>query len=72
MDFDKRLRENLVKVLNPHFEIIELHYNVPKRSELSWAYINYLQVGDLILLPAMGIDEDEQALFCLKIFLRQI
>ncbi len=62
MDSDKRLRENLVKVLNPHFEIIELHYNVPKRSELSWAYINYLQVGDLILLPAMGIDEDEQAL----------
>lgn len=66
LDFDKGLRENLVKILNPHFEIIELHYNVPKRSELSWAYINFLQVGNLILLPVMGMDEDEQALCLFK------
>ena len=66
MDFDKRLRENLLKILNPHFEIIELHYNVPKRSALSWAYINFLQVNNLILLPAMGIEEDEQAFSLFK------
>ncbi|MCK9163614.1 MAG: agmatine deiminase family protein [Bacteroidales bacterium] len=66
MDFDKGLRKNLVKVLSPHFEIIELHYNVSKLSELSWSYINFLQVGNLILLPAMGIDEDGQALCLFK------
>ena len=66
MDFDKGLREKLVKILNPHFEIVELSYNVPKRSKLSWAYINFLQVGNLILLPAMGVDEDEQALCLFK------
>ena len=28
----------------------------------SWAYINYLQIGNLVLVPQLGIPEDEQAL----------
>lgn len=62
IDFDKGLRKKLIKILNSHFEIVELSYNVPKLSKLSWAYINFLQVGNLILLPKIVIDEDEQAL----------
>ncbi|MDH6310144.1 agmatine deiminase [Dysgonomonas sp. PFB1-18] len=60
-DFDKPLRKRLIKALNPHFEIIELHYDVAKKSTLNWAYINFLQVNNLILLPAIGIEEDEPA-----------
>lgn len=61
IDFDKPLRKKLIKALNPHFEIIELHYDVAEKSTLNWAYINFLQVNNLILLPAMGIEEDELA-----------
>ena len=38
-----------------------LHYDVKKKDARSWAYINFLSVGKLIVLPKLGIDEDEQA-----------
>ena len=66
IDFDKKLRKKLINVLSPRFEIFELHYDVPKKSNFSWVYINFLQVNNLILLPAMGIDEDMQALRLFK------
>ena len=31
------------------------------RNDLNWAYINFLQVGNNIILPKFGINEDEQA-----------
>ena len=40
----------------------KLSFNVPKADKRNWAYINYLQTKDIILLPKFGIDEDEQAL----------
>lgn len=40
----------------------ELNYNVAREDVRSWAYINYLQTKDIILIPKFGIDEDEQAL----------
>ena len=66
IDFDKKLRKKLINVLSPRFDIVELHYDVPKKSNFSWVYINFLQVNNLILLPAMGIDEDMQALRLFK------
>jgi agmatine/peptidylarginine deiminase len=35
---------------------------VKKQNKNNWAYINFLQTKDLILLPKLGTDEDEQAL----------
>ena len=61
INFDKSLRSQIINVLQNKFEIIELEYSVPKLSSHSWAYINYLQVGKFILLPALGIPEDKQA-----------
>lgn len=58
---NKLLRSKIVKVLQDHFDIVELSYNIPKPSANNWAYINYLQVQNLILLPTLGIAEDEQA-----------
>ena len=66
VDFDKSLRKKLIDVLSPRFDIVELHYDVPKKSDSSWVYINFSQLNNLILLPAMGIDEDIPALQLFK------
>ena len=38
-----------------------LNYKVQKQDRNNWAYINFLQTKDLILLPKLNADEDEQA-----------
>jgi agmatine/peptidylarginine deiminase len=38
-----------------------LNYEVKKRHKYNWAYINFLQTKDLILLPKFNIEEDNQA-----------
>lgn len=61
INFDKSLQNRIIAALQNKFEIIELEYSVPKLFTHSWAYINYLQVGRFILLPALSTPEDEQA-----------
>ena len=39
-----------------------LRFKVNKKDKRNWAYINFLQTKDLILLPKFKIDEDKQAL----------
>lgn len=43
-----------------------LRFKVNKKDKRNWAYINFLQTKDLILLPKFDIDEDEQALEQIK------
>lgn len=43
------------------FKIEFIEYKVKKKDKRNWAYLNFLQTKDLILLPKFGIDEDEQA-----------
>ncbi len=50
-DFDKALRKRLLAALSPHFDITELHYGA--YTDRSWAYINFLHVGQHILIPMM-------------------
>ncbi len=38
-----------------------IDYKVKKKDKRNWAYLNFLQTKDLILLPRFGIDEDYQA-----------
>ena len=61
-DFDKSFAQDFLRILEKHFDVKTLKYNVEKTDENSWAYINYLQVGNLVLVPQLGIPEDEQAL----------
>ena len=49
------------KVLEKHFEVIPLKYATKRRHAHSWAYINFLQIGKLVLVPQLGLEEDEQA-----------
>ena len=50
------------KALEKHFDVIPLKYEAKKQHARSWAYINFLQVEKLILVPQLGLEEDEQAL----------
>lgn len=43
--------------LKPEF----INFKVKKQDKRNWAYINFLQTKDLILLPKFEIDEDGQA-----------
>lgn len=65
-DFDREYTNEVVKRLSCKFEIETLSYKVRKTAPESWAYINFLTVGKLIVLPALGKEEDEQALSQVK------
>ena len=60
-DFDKSFAQDFLRILEKHFDVKTLNYNVEKTDKNSWAYINYLQVGNLVLVPRLGIPEDEHA-----------
>lgn len=61
-DFDAVKAHQFLKKLEKYVEVIPLKYNVKRKHERSWAYINFLQIGKLVLVPQLGIPEDEQAL----------
>ncbi len=61
-DFDKDLQKRLKDALSSRFGIAELHYDVPRPSRLSWAYLNFLQVNNCIFVPGLGVREDEKAM----------
>jgi agmatine/peptidylarginine deiminase len=45
------------------FEVIEILFDVPNPNrDFNWAYINYLEMGNKIIVPTFGIPEDKQAL----------
>ena len=58
-DFDKTLRKRLLAALCPHFDITELHYGA--YTDKSWAYINFLHIGQHILIPMMDDKLGEMA-----------
>lgn len=61
-DFDKIFAQDFLRILEKHFDVTTLKYNVKRQHKRSWSYINYLQIGQLALVPQLGIPEDEQAL----------
>lgn len=65
-NFDKTLRTKLLHALSNKFEVVELHYDVKKSSNYSWAYINFLLVDNVMFVPCLGKEEDSQALEQLK------
>lgn len=61
-NFDPAKTRQFVKKLEKYMEVIPLTYNVKRRHKRSWAYINFLQIDKLVLVPQLEIPEDEQAL----------
>lgn len=70
-DFDPYMARRFANVLKKHVEVIPLTYSVKRKHQRSWAYINYLQIGKLVIVPQLGIPEDEQALRQIKEVLPQ-
>ena len=63
IDFDKDLRDRIKSALVCQgFYVEELHYDLPRGSKQSWAYLNFLQVKNRIFVPGLGIREDALAL----------
>lgn len=60
--FDADMAKKFRQVLDEHFDVVGLKYDVEHLDKNSWAYINYLQIGKLVLVPQLGIPEDRQAL----------
>jgi agmatine deiminase len=50
----RKLQENRI-----HIEWLE--FDISKKSKLNWAYLNFLQIENAMLIPKLGINEDEQA-----------
>ena len=61
-DFSSYFYRRFRRILEERFEVIPLRYKAKRKHARSWAYINYLQVGSLVLVPQLGLEEDEQAL----------
>ncbi len=60
--FDADMAKKFRQVLDEHFDVVRLKYDVEHLDKNSWAYINYLQIGKHVLVPQLGIHEDQQAL----------
>ena len=57
--------EEMKTILKAHFDIIELNLSV--YDEMSWAYINMLQMRDVIIVPGIGNPvSDKEALAQIK------
>lgn len=59
-DYDSQIAKRFSKILSQYFEVKTLHYSETS-NDLNWAYINFLRVGDVIILPGLNIPEDQQA-----------
>ena len=67
VDIDKSLRDRILRKLLAHsFHVEELHYDLPRPSKQSWAYLNFLQLKNRIFVPGLGIREDAMALEQIK------
>ncbi|MBR5352147.1 MAG: agmatine deiminase family protein [Bacteroidales bacterium] len=61
-DFNKGIADEYLRILEKYFDVTILKYNVKRKHMRSWSYINFLQIGTLVLVPQLGIPEDDQAL----------
>lgn len=60
--FDPDMAYRFKRSLLPHFNHVkELKYNVKKPYKNNWAYINWLQTDNVLILPRFNVPEDEQA-----------
>lgn len=61
-DFSPYFFNKFRKALNPFFEVIPIRFKTKTKHRSSWAYINFLKHNNLVMVPQLGLPEDEQAL----------
>lgn len=67
-DFEPEEADEIRRILEAKgWEVTEMLFDVPEpNKDFNWAYINYLEVGNKIIVPVFGIPEDSQALNYIK------
>ena len=62
-DTDPKEAEEIKQKLEKYgFQVTEMLFNVAEPSpDWNWAYVNFIQIGNKILMPSFDIPEDEQA-----------
>ena len=61
-DFSPAYYKSFRDCIEKRFEVIPLSYPIKEKNKNNWAYINYLQVGNLLMIPQLGIPEDNMAI----------
>lgn len=62
-EMSRYFANKFLKELERNFDVISMKYSTrPRNREHSWAYINFLQTKNVIIVPVFNIKEDEQAL----------
>lgn len=62
-EMSRYFANKFLKELERNFDVIVMKYSTrPRNREHSWAYINFLQTNNVIIVPIFNIKEDEQAL----------
>lgn len=65
-DFDSKIADEIIRRLSQCFDVVELNYTSTLFHNNTWAYINFLQTDNIIIIPKLGIEEDEQAMIQFK------
>lgn len=61
-DFDKDIACQIHKRLNKAgFEVKELKYSLKNIHQRSWCYVNFVETNNVILVPRLGVDDDNEA-----------
>ena len=60
-DYDADFGTAVKEALKGLFEIQELRYGKLNQSENTWAYLNFLRVGDTLMVPELGYKSDKPA-----------
>ncbi len=61
---DKDFRKKLLQPITEKglkYEWLDIGLDIEKADDYNWAYINFLQTEDLILVPKLGVKEDDIA-----------
>lgn len=61
-DFDEKMADEMKNRLSKRFEVKELHYSTSRKNPNNWAYINFLQTKQLIIIPRLNTEEDTEAM----------
>lgn len=61
-DYDEQIHEKFYNILSRHFQVEELSYTRSDQKDSSWAYINFLQTDEVIILPKLCTHKDVEAL----------
>lgn len=64
-DYDPKMAKRFKEILSRYFTVHTLKYDLHS-SDSNWAYINFLRIGNKIIIPGLEIPEDVEALQQIK------